>query len=69
MHAAECSIWSGSTLFATHPVPFTGSKIDLFKDKYGKELGCPITKGIYVRSSEAIQMKLSDPLEEQFLEV
>ena len=47
MYAAECSIWSGSTLFATHPAPFTGSKIDFFKDKYGKELRCPITKGIY----------------------
>ena len=32
--AAECGVWSGSTLFATHPAIshiFTGSKMDLLK--------------------------------------
>ena len=39
--AAECGVWSGSTLFATHPALlhiFTGSEIDLLKRSLRKSI-------------------------------
>ena len=48
LHAAFCSIWSGSTLFATHRAishTFTGSKIDLMKRNM-RVRGCKYPKSI-----------------------
>ena len=38
--ATKCSVWSGSTLFTTHPAilhTWTGSEIDFLKRKYKEE--------------------------------
>ena len=41
--AAECDIWSGSTVFATHSAVFNTCDKNLlkFEDKYGEGLECP----------------------------